>query len=73
MLLNAPRPIDDVQVKFDGHVIPKRPWVRVEIPDRRFVDFIATIGTISQHEPGGLSVQEERFVFLNECGVITFF
>ena len=71
MLLNVPRPIDLVQVKFDGHVIPKRLWVRVEIPDWRFVDFIETIGTISQHERGGLSVQEELFVFLDERIVIT--
>ena len=61
-----------VHVKFDGHVIPKRLWLRVEIPDRRFVDFIETVGTISQLKRGSLSVQEELFVLLNERGVITF-
>ena len=71
MLLNAPTPHDGVQVKFDGHVIPKRLWVRVKIPDRCFVDLIETIGTISQHERGGLSVQEELFVLLDERIIIT--
>ena len=71
MLLNVHRPIDLVQVKFNGHVIPECLWVRVEIPDRCFVDFIEPVGTISQHERGGLSVQEKLFVFLDERIVIT--
>ena len=41
------------------------------MPDRRFVNFVETIGTISQLKRGRLSVQEELFVIFNERGVIT--
>ena len=71
MLLDSVAPRNSVQVKLDGHVIPKRLWMRVEIPYRNFVDFIKTIGTISQLKRRRLSVQKELFVFLNEGVIIT--
>ena len=63
--------MNGVQVVFDGQVVPKRLWVRVEILDRCFVDFSEPVGTISQHERGGLAVQEELFVLLDERIIIT--
>ena len=40
------------------------------MPERRFVNFVETIGAIPQLKRGSVSVQEELFVIFNECGVI---